>query len=116
MERERMKYAILATMLLLIVALYSLQLRAQGNIFNEGYEQPVATQSNGSGISPFSTTVGSPFGTDISKPLFARPDEEGYGQKIDGVTATGGWWVLIVLCVAYALFVRITRKKAEFER
>jgi len=115
MEREKMKFAILATLLLLTVALYSLQLRAQGDVFNGGHAQPVATQSNGSVVTPFATSAGSPFGTDMSQPLFARPDEEGFGQKIDGLTATGGWWVMLGLCLAYAVFVKITRKKAGFK-
>jgi len=114
MKRNKMEYKILIAALMLVAAVYGLQAKAQGGIFNEGIAQSGATTSNSSVITPFATPAGgSPFKTELANPLYARPDEIGDAQKLDGLTVTGGWWVLLSLCVVYALFRGKTRRKTE---
>ena len=114
MKRNRMEYRILVVALMLAAAVYGLQAKAQGGIFNESIEQSVAMPGNGSFITPFATPAGSsPFKAELANPLYARPDEIGDAQKLDGLTVTGGWWVLLGLCVVYALFRGMIRRKTE---
>ena len=123
---------IIAVAILFLAAAMPVEVKAFGDIFQDmtndfeqstlynspygssTYDSPYGSSTFDSSYepSPFDSRL-SPFESKSAHSFYGPPDEMGDGQKLETrpVPVAGGSWILIGLCLAYALFVRNLRKK-----
>jgi hypothetical protein len=104
MKQHKMKYSVVAAVLLLLTIVLPVDMRAQ-------FEQAPGSASEGT-YTPFSSSDNdrSPFSS--RNDIIAPPSYAGPGGNPNGIVATpGGCWILIGLGTAYGIFRR--RRRGE---